>query len=169
MNCGAVSADGSAQCASCGQPLPTAALPPRLEQGLRKLLDPTEQFAAGQLTQPEYAHVLDQREAALRAQLEQLSSIEMTPDVAAEAGEQMAMGVAGIQAWLGAIQTLRLASLVRDAAGLQAGVQQARLACDLLNAALTRNWKAWHELRQSVEETLPQLQQAIRDLPPSTS
>ena len=87
---------------------------------------------------------------------EAVRRIEIPTDFATEIAEEMRAGTRGIELYLEAANLLRSYVFSRDLGALTAGLEQARVANELVNEAMRLNWQTYETYRLAAEEFLAQ-------------
>jgi len=152
--CGHANPDAEEVCGRCHRPMDSPATPPRLTARLHTITTAVENLQKGQITTGEFKEFLVDTEDFMLMTLEEVKNFEIPPDMEEEMKGEMQMGILGIETYITAIDLFLRYLQERDTALITEGMRAARKANDLLNTALTMNWRSYQSFRESTEEYL---------------
>ncbi|MHB2020779.1 MAG: hypothetical protein ACYCW6_27895 [Candidatus Xenobia bacterium] len=157
LECSYLNPRGATVCGRCRKPIANGTPPPHLQQVVAKLEKAARDVAMGQITLPEFEALLDAQKAVCEAQMAAVKGLDLDEETQAEMNEELTLGLTGIEAYLAALEKLRGYVKDRSLATLNDGVDAVKMANELLNQALQRNWQSYYAFKESMEEYLAQL------------
>ncbi len=163
--CGSSNDPGATACSGCGSRLPERRMPPRLDAGYVKLHQAAFDLLRGEVTWDDFSALLAHKRDACQKQMTMLTGMQMDEATQREMSEQIAIGLGGIHRYLEGLDLMGQYADRREVQLLEDGLALVRQAFDMLNVALRKNWEGYYNLRESIDEVLPQLREAVR--PPS--
>lgn len=135
--------------------------PPKLTTHLVQIEQAARDVTLGQIGINEFAALVVRLERLFHKKLEEVRDIirdDVPPDFLVEIAEEMDVGQRGIDLYLQAMAEFHEYIRTRSLEAVQRGLDKSRLANDLVNDALVRNWQTYYTYQQAAEEYIKQVQ-----------